>query len=182
MSDGDHELVQRLQGGDSAAFDLLYHRHKARLYRHALLQTGGRPAIAEEVVQDVFMALFEGKARPERSVAGYLLTAVRRRAINACSRRESRGDQVPFEAVGALVAQADGPAEAVGTREEAALLGEALLQLTPEQREVVLLRTFEGLAWREVAELAGVALPTAFSRYRAALNALRKRCGSLSHA
>jgi len=182
MAAEDHELVVRLRGGDAGAFEALYRRHRARLYRHALLQTGGRPAIAEEVVQDVFLALFEGKAKPERSVAGYLLTAVRRRAINACSRRESRADQVPFEAVGALLARADAPDEAARSREEAALLGEALLSLTPEQREVVLLRTFEGLAWREVAELAGVALPTAFSRYRAALNALRKRCGSLSHA
>ena len=65
---------------------------------------------------------------------------------------------------------------------EHGLVAGALLDLGPEQREVILLRTFEGLAWREVAELVGSPVPTVSARYRAALARLRTTCRSLLHA
>jgi len=182
----DSELVDRLRRGDHEAFERLYRRHRERLYRHAFVQTGGRAAVAEEVVHDVFLGLFSGRAAPADHVGGYLLTSVRNRALNACQRREARGDQVSLEGVRELVAGSPAtspePPEAARRREEATLLAEALLALRPEQREVVLLRSFEELPWREVARLTGVSIPTASTRYRAALERLRTSCRSLSHA
>jgi len=185
MEPGDLELVTRLRRGDRSAFEALYLRHKDRMYRHALIQTAGRAAIAEEVVQDVFLSLFDGSSRPRQHVGAYLLTAIRNRARNALSRRELRGDQVEPEAAAALLVACPAgasPEDAARQREEASLLAEALCALDPEQRQVVLLRTWEGLAWKEVAELCGAPLPTVSSRYRAALEQLRHHCRSLSHA
>src|SRR5690606_1429871 len=54
MEPTDRELVERLQGGDHAAFERLWRRHREWLYRQALVQARGRAAVAEEVVQDVF--------------------------------------------------------------------------------------------------------------------------------
>jgi RNA polymerase sigma-70 factor, ECF subfamily len=186
--DGDRELVERLQAGDHEAFERLYRRHKDRLYRHALVQTGGRSGVAEEVVQDVFLSLYEGRMSPQHNVAGYLLVTTRNRALNACSRREDRDGELDEEAVAALVAPSvERPDAVAGRREEARRLARALLELRPEEREVVLLRAFEELPWREVAALTGAPLPTASSRYRAALNRLKEvlqpsGTRSLSHA
>jgi RNA polymerase sigma-70 factor (ECF subfamily) len=137
------------------------------------------------VVQDVFLSLFEGKADPSENVARYLLVSVRRRALNALMRREARPDQASLDGWTHLARKgADGvpPDEVVHRQEEARVLAEALFELSPEQREVVLLRTFEGLPWKEVAALSGVGVPTASSRYRSALERLRQSCRSLSHA
>lgn len=184
MEPTDRELVERLQGGDHAAFERLWRRHREWLYRQALVQARGRAAVAEEVVQDVFLSLFDGRVDPQRNVAGYLLAAVRTRTLNALQRREARDDRASLDDLTGLLSgqdPGDDPATAAHRREESALLAEALLALTPEQREVVLLRS-EGRAWREIAELLQVPLPTASTRYRAALTRLRDACRSLSHA
>lgn len=181
MSPGDGDLVERLRGGDHEAFEALYRRHKDRLYRHALVQSGGRRSIAEEVVQDVFLSLFEGRISPDRNVGGYLLAAARNRALNAITRRESH-TVLDGEGAALLVAKCADPEGELHRVDEARVLAEALLELSPEQREVVLLRTFEGLAWKQVAELMATSVPTASSRYRAALERLRTTCRSLSHA
>lgn len=180
----DRELVLRLQAGDHGAFEELWRRHREWLYRQALLQARGRTAVAEEVVQDVFLSLFDGRVDPQRNVPGYLLTAVRTRTINALQRREARDDRASLEDLGGLLVGQDPAGDPVAQahrKEEAALLAEALLSLTAEQREVVLLRS-EGRAWREIADLLQVPLPTASTRYRAALTRLRDACRSLSHA
>jgi RNA polymerase sigma-70 factor (ECF subfamily) len=182
MKPADHELVERIRQGDHQAFEALYGRHRERLYRHAFVHTRGRAAVAEEIVQDVFLSLFSGRAQPSENVAGFLLVSVRNRAINACQRREARADQVGLEGAPSLADGGQGPEAAADRREEAALLSEALLDLSPEQREVVLLRSYEGLPWKQVADLLGVPLPTASTRYRAALQQLRAACRSLSHA
>lgn len=178
----DRERVTRIQGGDEEAFEALYRRHKDRLYRHALVQSGGRAAVAEEVVQDVFLSLFEGKADPARNVGAYLLTATRHRALNAVTRREGRAAALDSDGAASLVGREGAPEGGLRKKEQALLLSQALLDLDPEQREVVLLRTYEGLSWREVAELTGAPVPTVSSRYRAALERLRHTCRSLSHA
>ena len=172
----------RIAGGDEEAFEALYRRHKDRLYRHALVQSGGRAAVAEEVVQDVFLSLFEGKLGRARNVGAYLLTAARNGALNAVTRREGRSLPLDPESAARLVGREGGPEGELRKKEESLLLSNALLDLDPDQREVVLLRTFEGLSWREVSELTGVPVPTASSRYRAALERLRRTCRSLSHA
>jgi RNA polymerase sigma factor (sigma-70 family) len=181
MAPGDRDLVERLGRGDHGAFEALYRRHKDRLYRHALVQSGGRASIAEEVVQDVFLSLFEGKVSPDRNVGGYLLASVRNRALNAVARRESHAGLGP-EGAALLVAQGGAPEGELRRKDEARVLADALLGLSPEQREVVLLRTFEGLSWKDVADLTATSVPTASSRYRAALERLRTTCRSLSHA
>jgi RNA polymerase sigma-70 factor (ECF subfamily) len=62
-----------------------------------------------------------------------------------------------------------------GNREAALALQAALLELPEEQREVVVLRIWSGMTLAEVADLSGVSLNTAASRYRYALEKLRER-------
>ena len=66
------------------------------------------------------------------------------------------------------------PAAADASTEEQMLAESALRTLPPEQREVVYLKVYEGLTFQEIGERCGVSLNTAASRYRYAIEALRR--------
>jgi hypothetical protein len=79
----DDELVARIAGGDREAFALLYRRYRTDVYRFAA-HVSGSPAVADDVVQDVFVAVIEDASIIERSV--------RRSAVVARDRLQSRRD------------------------------------------------------------------------------------------
>ena len=65
----DPELVERARGGEREAFGFLYRRHQAYVYRFARAMTGS-PALAEDIVQEVFLALMRDLERYDASRAG----------------------------------------------------------------------------------------------------------------
>jgi RNA polymerase sigma-70 factor, ECF subfamily len=127
-------------------------------------------ATAEDVVHQIFLRLLRGDTLiPELPVA-YLYRAVRNAALNS---RRKGNRSVSFEdqpvAAKSLFQHDD------GNREAALALQAALLELPDEQREVVVLRIWSGMTLEEAADLSGVSLNTAASRYRYALEKLRER-------
>lgn len=73
----DHELACLLQQGEEAAFDEIYRRYWKRLFNEAFKRTG-ELAIAEEIVQDIFIDLWTSRASREiNQLFPYLLSAVR---------------------------------------------------------------------------------------------------------
>src|SRR5436189_3884761 len=64
----DDEVISRIAAGDREAFALLYRRYRADVYRFAA-HVSGSPAVADDVVQDVFVAVIEGASgyRADRS-------------------------------------------------------------------------------------------------------------------
>src|ERR1700751_6059692 len=85
----DDVLLERARKGNEEAFTLLYRRHQAALYRHALRMTGS-PWAAEEIVQDVFMTLMREpqKYDPTRApLGGYLFGITRNRVMKHGERR-----------------------------------------------------------------------------------------------
>jgi RNA polymerase sigma-70 factor (ECF subfamily) len=78
--DSDQALIQRTAAGDRDAFATLYRRHQGSVYRFARLMTGSAPA-AEDVVQEVFLALMKDAARYDAGRAAlttYLFGIARR--------------------------------------------------------------------------------------------------------
>ena len=153
-----------------AAIGPLYDRFGPALYRYALMILGRHDA-AEDVVQQVFVALIRGGPRldePER----YLRRAVR----NACyshlrapgPRLVEAGPDSGPPLLELVADRAGGPGP-----EERIALGAAIARLPPEQREVLHLHVFEGMTFKEVGEATGESANTAASRYRYALERLR---------
>lgn len=140
------------------------------LYRLALWRTGST-VDAEDAVQEVFVRL----ARRRRRLAGirrplaYLLRMARNAAVDVALRR--RQDPLPEEAP-ALVTEGSMDA-AIDGRTATRLL----LRLPGVQREVVFLRQFQGLTFREIGAVCGVSLSTAASRHRLAISRLRSLMG-----
>jgi RNA polymerase sigma-70 factor (ECF subfamily) len=149
----------------------IYDRVAASLYRHALMILAD-PAAAEDVVHDVFTALAGPRVPDVTSLDAYLRQAVRHQCFTRLRRqrwRAPRGTDEP-----ALLDAA--PATAV-SHDERIAIEQALRSLPPEQREVVHLKTFEGLTLQEIADMTGTSINTVASRYRYAIERLRGAFG-----
>jgi RNA polymerase sigma factor (sigma-70 family) len=101
----DSELLSRMRAGDEEAFTLLYRRRQGGVYRYALLMSGSR-ATAEDVTQEVFLALIEeGRKYDDKrgTVAAYLYGITRKKVLRHRER----------EAAGAAADSADASAGAL---------------------------------------------------------------------
>lgn len=144
-----------------------YDRHAAGVYAF-VLSLVRIPTEAEDIVQDVFIKVYERQNRwfGLRNPVGYLYRAARNAAISQLRKQAVRGN-VPIESP-ILVEAEDGV-----NAEQLARMNAAINALPPEQREVVLLKTYEELTFRQIANITGCSLATAASRYRYGLEKLR---------
>jgi len=135
----------------------------------------GSPADAEDVFQEAFARLAAQKdklLRVERPIC-YVFAIARNEAFKVLKKR-ARGETVSLDGALAYLAAGSAPeAPALSPREVAA----ALATLPPEQREVVVLKIYEGFTFAEIADLTNVSPNTAASRYRYALAKLAHKFG-----
>jgi len=124
---------------------------------------------AEDVVQEVLLSLF-GRYRPPGDVKGWLFRSVRNRALNHL--RSARRRQAHEETPAAARLPWFDPAEA--DRIDARAVEAALCALPPGEREIVVLRIWGGLTFKEIGETVGEPVSTVHDRYQAALAALRR--------
>jgi RNA polymerase sigma-70 factor (ECF subfamily) len=183
-------LIARLRRRDTEALEILMQRHAARVYRVAFGITRN-DADAEEVVQDVFLSLFEKIAAfEERAALGTWLyrvatnSALLRRRGKRIELEVSLEDQLPtFREDGHRAGErsfllADWSASAedgVESGETQALVRRAIDMLPPHYRAVVLLRDVEELSNEETAEILGEAVSSVKSRLHRARMALREQ-------
>ena len=163
---GEAELVDRLRAGDEAAFAEVVRAHHASLCRLARAFVGSG-AVAEEVVQDTWLAVVRGVQRFEgrSSLKTWLFRIVANRARTTATRErrtESTDDPdaARFDGSGVWSSPPVPWSEQVDDRvaaEQVAVLARELLESLPEsQRHVVLLRDVEGLSAAEVASILDV--------------------------
>jgi RNA polymerase sigma-70 factor, ECF subfamily len=163
----ERDLVVRLQAGDEAAFAELVRAYQTRLLRLAESVVSSRP-VAEEVVQDTWLAVVRGVDRFEgrSSLKTWLFHILLNRARSTAG-REARvttladGDVGErFDRSGAWVTPPTPWADRAEDQLVAEHLADRVRELLPTlpsgQREVVILRDIEGLGPAEVCELLGV--------------------------
>jgi RNA polymerase sigma-70 factor (ECF subfamily) len=183
-------LIARLRRRDTEALEILMERHAARVYRVAFGITRNA-ADAEEVVQDVFLSLFQKIAAfEERAALGTWLyrvatnTALLRRRGKRLEVEVSLEDQLPtFREDGHRAGErsfllADWSASAEDgllSDETQALVRRAIDMLPPHYRAVVMLRDVEELSNEETAEILGEAVSSVKSRLHRARMALREQ-------
>ena len=167
----DEELVGMAQAGDRAAFDCLCDRHLPRVYNRVRVLVP--PEAAEDVTQEVFVSALRGLRRfRQRSLfRTWLYAIIRHKVADYYRRRSRRPSTVPLDAVNV-------PARAVDGWEERAAVRLALRRLPVHYQEILLLRFAEGLPFNEVAQVLGISLEAAKSRYRRAVAAMAQEIGA----
>jgi RNA polymerase sigma-70 factor (ECF subfamily) len=180
-SESDESLMERYRDGDAGAFDVLYLRHRAKLYRFLLHQTGSAPS-AEEIYQDVWMSVIRSRETYQVTArfSTFLLTIAHHRVSDFFRDRVARlsvaseDEQIQLND---QVDQSQDPAHAAQSSEQIRRIDQALLQLSAEQREIFLLRQESDASLEELAEMTGVNRETAKSRLRYAVAHLKRILG-----
>jgi RNA polymerase sigma-70 factor (ECF subfamily) len=168
----DIDLIRKAAAGDGRAFHVLVDRHAQSLYRLAVSLTG-QPVDAEDIVQETFAGAFRGMAKFEgRSSVKTWLTRIL--FTQAAQWRRNRAGRV----MGSIE-----HAEPAGSGQSASVearldLQTALRRLSPEHREVLVLRELQGLSYEEVAEVLGIPRGTVESRLHRARRELRGKLSS----
>lgn len=170
----DADLLNRLRRGDHTAFDAIF-----RQWYEPVVRSANRvlhdPGVAEELAQDIFLELWRRREvlAPDSSVAGYLLQAVRNRALNHLRHLQVQKKSAVY--VEALSEPAE-PADAeVHAAELQAAIHEAIEALPPRTREVFLMSRERNLRYGEIAELLGVSVKAVEANMSRALRQLRER-------
>jgi RNA polymerase sigma factor (sigma-70 family) len=169
---GDGEIVRAVLGGDRERYAVLVERYRDRYARYAARMLGSADA-GEDAVQDAFVRAYDqlGQCHDPDKFVGWFFLILRNRCF--AERRKSR-NQAPLEAAATLAA-ADRSDNGAETAERRRALQHALLELTPEQREVFVLKHVEGLSYGEIAERLSTSVPSLKMRMHRAYDRLREQ-------
>ena len=177
----DEDLMQLVQRGQAAAFELIYERHSQSAFSLAYRIAGTR-GVAEDVVQEAFLSMWRSGARYERargSVRTWLLGIVHHRAIDALRRsfvheRRRASDEGLEETL-----ETGEHTDVVAARhEEAATVRAALGHLPSEQSQVIELAYFGGFTHTEIATMLETPVGTVKGRMRLGLEKMRHALGA----
>ncbi len=182
-SASDVELVIRLRDARTAdrALEELYDRYAPLVFGLSMRILGDRQ-VAEDVTQEIFLALFEGRSFDESRGAfrTYLTLFTRSRAIDRLRRQQRgplTGDRSAIE-VTQLPGDDDlSPLEHASVRENARAVSQALAKLSDRQRQAIELAYYRGLSQSEVASELDAPLGTVKGLIRSALQSMRRTLG-----
>lgn len=179
----DQELVRAIQRGDEAALEVLVRRYHTPLQQYVdrLL---GDPETAGDVVQETFLRMIRAlpRYRPQAKFSTWLYTIAGNLARDAVRSRNLRAERLRPIDEQDRDSELAGPPEAVV---EAALqtvqlddIRRALVALSPDHRQVVVLHYYQGLSYKEIATVTGTSVGTVGSRLHYAIRHLRRELGA----
>lgn len=176
----DHQLIDFYLAGDESAFSTLLHRHKAKIYSSIYMFTKDRE-LADDLFQDVFIKIIDTLRKGKYNHEGKFLQWALRISYNMCVdqfRRSKRRTKVSATETFDIfdVLESDDPnRETSMIRDQTYDRVRTLVDMLPsEQREVVILRHYGDMSFKEIACLTDVSINTALGRMRYALINIRK--------
>lgn len=177
----DAELVERMANGDRDAFATLFRRHHATVFRFSRQMLGSKEA-AEDVTQEVFIALAQTAARYEASrgsLSTYLYGIARNLVYQRHRRNRSRVevdvDGIDHDGSPALAVSND-PVDELSRARLVQSLRQAILRLPVHYREAIVLCELNSLSYEEAAAIVGCPIGTIRSRLSRAREMLIDRC------
>ncbi|MFE1644342.1 ECF RNA polymerase sigma factor SigK [Microbacterium sp. P01] len=177
----DHvaELLQRVAGGDQAAFARLYDMLSSRVFGLILRVLVDRSQ-SEEVLQEVFLEVWQSAAKfaPNRGQGrSWILTMAHRRAVDRVRSAQASSDRDVRVGFRDLDVAHDSVAEQVELKIEGGRVAKVLSALPEAQREALTLAYYGGYSQSEIAALVGAPLGTIKTRMRDGLSRMRTEMG-----
>jgi len=177
----DYELIKKFIEGEQSCFEELIHRHKNKVYAYISLYIRDQ-ALAEDIFQDTFLKVIQSVKAGKYYEDGKFLSWVMRiahnliidhfrrlRQMNTMSNDDYESDLFNSKSL------AEKNIEEDLVRIQVKKDVRKLISMLPyDQREVVILRHYTGLSFKEIAEITGVSINTALGRMRYALINMRK--------
>ncbi len=188
----DEQLLARFREGEEEAFEVLVKRYEGELYGY-LRRYLGDGSLADDVFQNTFLQIFIKIDQYElgRPVRPWLYTIATNQAIDMLRRNgrhqllsldqdrdEEAGCDLP-QLLSLLVSRTPGPLDQVQGEERRQLVRDAVDRLPDFLKKVVILAYYQGLKYRDVAEILGIPVGTVKSRLHAALVRLQEAWSSV---
>ena len=182
----DTALVTAFQNGDINAFNTLVWRWEKRIFNY-IYRIIGNEETARDLCQNFFLKMFREikKVRDPEKVVPWMY----RIALNMCRdemRRQKKqplvylddnpgSDQTPGGTIRDLNdTSSPSPEQLAHNNQLVAILKKSLMAIPEEQREIIVMKQYQGLKFTEIADILGVSVNTAKSRLYYGLRALRK--------
>ena len=176
----DEELMHLVRAGDAQAFEIVFDRHSGAAFSLAYRMCG-RQAMAEDIVQEAFVSLWRSGARYDAtrgSVRTWVLSVVRNRTIDAFRRESAKGSRdVSEDGIAERMAAPELTDTEVERRDEARQVRKALVELPPDQRQVIELAYFGGFTHSQIADMLELPSGTVKGRMRLGLTKMRLALG-----
>jgi RNA polymerase sigma-70 factor (ECF subfamily) len=167
----DTQLMQRIQNGETEPLATLFERHHLAIFRYLFALTRNREA-AEDLAQEVFFRVlkYAKSYKPEHSFRTWIFTMAHNASHDARHKTRNQTSDADLSQMPAAEPHPD----AVLTRErQTQLLQQALDQLPPDKREVLVLSRYHELPYNDIASLLKVETGAVKVRAYRALKELR---------
>lgn len=176
----DRSLVSMYLGGKELALAELIRRHKDKIFTSILMFVKDE-VLAEDIFQDTFIKVIETLRRKKYSEEGKFLPWVLRISYNLCIDHYRKVKRTPvitnndeYDIFKVLKFSADNAEISMIKRETRNKVRRLVDQLPSEQKEVVILRHYANLSFKQIAQITNVSINTALGRMRYALINMRK--------
>lgn len=176
----DQQLVHLFMDGDSDALETIFHRHREKIFTSILLLVKDK-TLSEDIFQDVFIRVIDTLRSGRYTEEGKFLPWAMRIAHNLCVdhfRKAKRTTMVrstdETDIFDVIDMHEDGIDKKVMQRQSHERIRKMLDMLPAEQREVIVLRHYAELSFKEIATLTNCSINTALGRMRYGLINLRK--------
>ena len=176
----DYELIQRFIKGEQSCFEQIIHRHKNKVFAYISLYIRDQ-ALAEDLFQDTFMKVIQSVKTGKYQDNGKFISWVMRIAhnliidhfrrikqMNTISNDDYESDLFNSKKLAESTVEDD-----MIRRQIQKDVRKMISHLPEDQREVVILRHYAGLSFKEIAEITDVSINTALGRMRYALINMR---------
>ena len=176
----DQELVKNYLNGDNSSFEILLTRHKSRVFAFIMSKVKKRD-LSEDIFQDTFIKVINSLQKGKYNEEGKFLPWMMRIAHNLVIdhfRKEAKMRKVrptaEFDIFDVLDDGNKNQEEAMMQTQVHTDLKVLIEQLSKDQKEVLKMRYFEDLSFKQISDLTGTSINTALGRMRYALINLRK--------
>jgi len=165
----DEELMSQVRSGVGEMLGVLFERYHVPLFNFFLKLTGDR-AMSEDLVQDVFFRIlkYRHSYRTDTAFRAWMYQIARNARLDHLRKRRPETSWEPE------MSPAVAPVDTAQQGQEAVLLHHALMRISEDKREVLVLSRFQDLKYEEIAQLLGCEVGTVKTRVHRALQELRQ--------